>query len=86
MRAALALVATGEAPYGVVYTSDAVAEPRVHIVARFPDQSHRPIIYPAALLKDGPAPGEARAFLKYLSSDEARAVFKTQGFGQPGAQ
>lgn len=78
VRAALALVATGEAPYGIVYASDAVAEPAVRVVATFAEGSHDPIIYPAAALKDaGPA---ATGFLDHLSSEAAAATFREQGF------
>ena len=79
VRAALQLVALGEAPYGIVYASDAVAEPGVTVVATFPEISHSPIIYPGAVIASSPAP-EAEAFLAYLSSDPARAIFKAQGF------
>lgn len=78
VRAALKLVALGEAPYGVVYASDAVAEAGVAVVATFPDDSHRPIVYPAALtVTAGP---QAEAFLQHLASAEARAVFAANGF------
>ncbi|MDH2326257.1 molybdate ABC transporter substrate-binding protein [Cereibacter sp. SYSU M97828] len=78
VRAALALVATGEAPYGIVYASDAVAEPAVKVVATFPDDSHDPIVYPAAALVDaGPA---ATGFLDHLSSEAAATTFREQGF------
>lgn len=79
VRAALALVAAGAAPLGVVYASDARAEPRVHVVAAFPDDTHPPIVFPVAVLAghDGPA---ARAFLAHLQSPEARAIFEAQGF------
>ena len=80
VRAALALVATGEAPYGVVYATDAAAEPKVHVVATFPEESPPPITYPVALLKDGPATGEAKAFLDYLGSAKAVGIFDAQGF------
>lgn len=76
VRAALALVATGEAPFGIVYASDAVAETGVSVVATFPETSHEPIIYPAALI--GGADGQA--LLDHLSSPEAAAIFKAQGF------
>lgn len=83
VRAALALVASGEAPYGVVYGSDAVAAREagddVTVVGAFPASSHPPIIYPAALVAGGDGPGAA-AFLDHLSSDAARAVFEAQGF------
>ena len=50
VRAALALVARGEAPYGIVYATDARADRRVRIVDAFPPATHPPIIYPAAIL------------------------------------
>ena len=79
VRAALLLVGRGEAPLGIVYSTDAAAEPNVRIVATFPDDSHPPIIYPAALPKDG-TNADARAFLDYLRSAKARGAFEKQGF------
>ena len=84
VRVALAYVARGEAPLGIVYSTDALSEKRVHIVATFPDSSHAPIVYPAALTRD--AKPEAQAFLDFLSGPEARAIFEKNGFivlGQP---
>lgn len=78
VRVALAYVARGEAPLGIVYQTDAQAEPNVKIVGIFPESSHPPILYPAALIKD--AKPDARAFLAYLSSPAARAVFEKDGF------
>ncbi|MBI1220889.1 MAG: molybdate ABC transporter substrate-binding protein [Rhodobacteraceae bacterium] len=78
VRAALALVATGEAPFGIVYATDAAAEPRVAVVGTFPEDSHPPIIYPAALTKT--AQGPAADFQHYLSGAKAVAVFAQQGF------
>lgn len=78
VRAALALVSLGEASMGIVYASDAMADKGVQVIAIFPDESHPPIIYPAALTGDaGPA---AQAFLDYLSTPLARAVFVAEGF------
>ncbi|MDO5631198.1 MAG: molybdate ABC transporter substrate-binding protein [Paracoccus sp. (in: a-proteobacteria)] len=77
VRAALALVASGAAPYGIVYASDAAAEPAVSVVYTFPDDSHDPITYPAARLTDNTAAAE---FLNALSGDAARAVFAENGF------
>ncbi len=79
VRAALALVATGEAPFGIVYATDAAADDDVTIVGTFPADSHPPIIYPAAGLtsRDVPAGTE---FLDYLRGPEARAAFERQGF------
>ena len=78
VRVALAYVARGEAPMGLVYETDAKAESKVRIVGVFPENSHPPILYPAALVKD--AKPDARAFLAYLSSPPARAVFEKDGF------
>lgn len=80
VRAALALVASGEAPFGVVYATDAVAEPRVHLAATFPEGSHSPIIYPVAQLAEAPQPEAGAAFLRYLQGESAKAVFQSQGF------
>lgn len=78
VRAALKLVASGEAPYGIVFGSDAVSEPDVSVAATFPADSHKPIVYPAALTAT--AKPAAQAFLDYLASDKAGAVFAAQGF------
>jgi molybdate transport system substrate-binding protein len=78
VRAALMLVARGEAPLGIVYQTDASAEPSVRIVGTFPPDSHPPIVYPMALTL---AAGlEARAFAAYLHEPAARALFEGQGF------
>lgn len=81
VRAALALVARGEAPLGIVYASDAAAGAGagVSVVGTFPAASHAPIVYPAALVATSDKP-EARAFLDFLSTPEALAVFAAQGF------
>jgi molybdate transport system substrate-binding protein len=79
VRAALALVSAGEAPYGIVYATDAVADDSVSVVASFPDDSHAPILYPAALLT-GAADAADRAFYEALSGDKADAIFAAQGF------
>jgi molybdate transport system substrate-binding protein len=79
VRAALALVAIGEAPFGIVYASDALAEARVSVAARFPADTHPPILYPAAVTADSDAP-DVLAFLAFLKSADARAIFKRHGF------
>lgn len=78
VRAALAYVARGEAPLGIVYATDARVEPKVRLVGTFPANSHDPIVYPIALTRDA-KPSAAR-FLEYLSGPEARAVFVRAGF------
>lgn len=80
VRAALALVARGEAPLGSVYATDAAAEPKVRVVAAFPEGWVPPIIYPAALTAGAPGTGAAAEFLFLLSSPSARKVFEKHGF------
>lgn len=79
VRAALALVARREAPFGIVYQTDAAAEPNVKVVGVFPEKTHPPIIYPAAVIADTRNP-DAAAFLAYLESPKARPFFEKQGF------
>ncbi len=79
VRVALALVASGEAPLGIVYQTDAVAEPKVRVVATFPANSHPPIIYPVALIATSTNPAAAD-FLQYLESSAALGIFEQQGF------
>jgi molybdate transport system substrate-binding protein len=78
VRVALAYVARGEAPLGIVYTTDARAEPRVRVVGTFPADTHPPIVYPVALTKE--AKPLAREFLGYLESPAAATVFRKAGF------
>jgi molybdate transport system substrate-binding protein len=87
VRAALLLVARGEAPLGIVYQTDAAADPTVKIVGTFPENTHPPIIYPIALTKDSSNP-EALAFLNFIRSAAARPIFERQGFTvlAPGGQ
>ncbi len=79
MRAALALVSRGEAPFGVVYKTDAAVDPNVKIVATFPPDSVPPIIYPMALTANSKNP-DAKAFATYLRGDAAKKVFQAAGF------
>jgi molybdate transport system substrate-binding protein len=79
VRAALALVSTGEAPLGIVYASDAVADDNVTVIGTLPADSHPPITYPGALLT-GAADDADRAFYQALSTDAADAKFAEQGF------
>jgi len=79
IRAALALVSTGEASFGIVYATDAAADDNVTVVGTFPEDSHDPIIYPAALLR-GATDAADRAFYDALTSAAAAARFKAHGF------
>ena len=78
VRAALVLVSRGEAPLGIVYRTDAAADPKVRVVGVFPENTHPPIIYPIAVTVDGkPA---AATFLSWLNTPEAHAIFQKHGF------
>ena len=79
VRAALRLVSRKEAPLGIVYATDAKADPDVKVVATFPADSHAPIIYPFAVTANSQNKG-AEAFLAFLASAEAKPIFEKQGF------
>lgn len=79
VRGALALVARGDAPLGVVYASDAKAEPAVRIVGLFPADSHQPIRYPLAIPARSQHP-DAAGFRAFLLSDAGQAIFARHGF------
>lgn len=79
VRAALALVATGASPFGIVYATDAVAEARVSVLATFPADSHPPIVYPAAIIAGHDGAG-SEAFMAFLQTDTARSALEAQGF------
>lgn len=79
VRAALALVARGEAPLGVVYATDAAADPNVTVVATFPEDSHPPIRYPVAATAAAKG-ADAAAFLGFLRSAPAAKIFAAEGF------
>ena len=89
-RSALALVARGESPLGIVYATDAMAEPRVHVLAQLSPDLHPKIVYPAAMLREstntasrGGAQGNrgrAESYLEFLQSDVAAELFRQKGF------
>ncbi|HXW25097.1 MAG TPA: molybdate ABC transporter substrate-binding protein [Xanthobacteraceae bacterium] len=86
VRAALALVARGEAPLGIVYATDAEVEPNVKIVGRFPEDSHPPIVYPFAATAT--AKPQAERYLGFLRSTAAKSMFERYGFtvlAKPGS-
>lgn len=79
VRAGLALVERGEAPLGLVYESDAVVTNKVRVIGVFPVGSHTEVIYPVGAVA-GKNVAEAKAFIEFLTTPEARAVFKKYGF------
>jgi len=89
VRAALLLVSRGEAPLGIVYRTDAAADPGVRIVDTFPEAAHPAIVYPLALTAVS-RHADAAAVLAYLGSAKARPLWEKQGFivigaGRPGS-
>jgi molybdate transport system substrate-binding protein len=79
VRATLLFVARGEAPLGIVYRSDAHAEPKVKVLGTFPESSHAPIVYPIAIIAASTNP-DAKAFYDYLATPAASASFKRESF------
>jgi molybdate transport system substrate-binding protein len=78
VRAALALVSRGEAPLGIVYSTDAKVDPGVKIVGTFPADSHPAIIYPVAATATAKA--DAADYLAFLRSSAAKTIFDKYGF------
>ncbi len=81
VRTPLNFVARGEAPLGIVYSTDAKSEPKVRVVDVFPESSHERITYPAAATQSAGA--DAAPFLAFLSGLRAQALFTQAGFGKP---
>lgn len=80
VRAALLLVARGESPFGIVYRTDAAVEPSVKVVGTFSEDTHPPIVYPIAVTASSKLPEKAAAYVAYLRSAPAGALFEKQGF------
>ena len=80
VKEVLSWVETGNADTGVVYSTDAKASSAVKVVATAPADSHKPIVYPAAVIKASTNPDAAKAFVDFLSTDAAKAVFVKYGF------
>ena len=78
VRAALSLVARGQAPFGIVYETDASVEPAVKVIGVFPDNTQDPIIYPVA--STATAKPEAAQYLSFLRSHAAKSIFEKYGF------
>jgi molybdate transport system substrate-binding protein len=80
VRAALLLVERGEAPFGIVYATDAIASRGVRVAGTFPAESHEPITYPFALTRRAEDHAEARALLAFLTGPEANPTWQRFGF------
>jgi molybdate transport system substrate-binding protein len=85
VRQVLTYVETGNADAGIVYATDAKISKEVTVVATAPEDSHSPVVYPAALIKNSKNPAAAKAFLEFLAGEKARAVFQKYGFIPAGS-
>jgi molybdate transport system substrate-binding protein len=83
VRAVLTYVETGNADAGFVYETDALTSKKVRVVTKVPDDTHAPIVYPAAVLKNSKNPELAKAFLDFLAGADARVIFQEFGFAPP---
>lgn len=80
VRQVLAWVESGEADCGIVYATDAKISDKIKIVATAPENSHKPVIYPAAVIKDSKNIDEAKKFLDFTGSETAKKIFEKYGF------
>ena len=80
VRTVLAWVESGEVDCGIVYATDAYTSDKVKIITEAPEGSHKKVTYPAAVIKDSKNVDSAKAFLDFLSTDEAKALFEKYGF------
>jgi len=76
----LAWVESGDADCGIVYSTDAKISDKIKIISVAPKNSHKPVIYPAAVIKDSKNIDEAKKFLDFVSSDTAKKIFENYGF------
>lgn len=83
VKEVLAQVEEGAVDCGVVYSTDAATSDKVDVVATAPEGTHKPIVYPAAVLKNAPNAEKAKEFLDYLKTDECSQVFESVGFAIP---
>ena len=85
VRQVLTYVETGNADAGIVYATDAKISKKVTVVATAPEDSHSPVVYPAAVIKNSKNPAGAKAFLEFLAGEKARTVFQKHGFIPTGS-
>ncbi len=84
VRQVLAYVESGNVDAGVVYATDAVTTDRVRVVAAAPPGTHRPVVYPLAVIRSSAHPAEARGLAEFLLGPAAREVLRRHGFRLPG--
>lgn len=81
VRQMLTYIETGNVNAALVYVTDAKTSQQVRIAATAPPNSHSPIVYPIAILKDSKNPNAAKAFEQFILSNQSKNVFKKYGFG-----
>jgi len=79
VRSALMVVELGETPVGIVYRTDAMKSKKVKILNTFPEESHKPIVYVAELLKENKT---SKSFYAFLNSEKAKPIWKKYGFSK----
>ena len=82
VRAVLSAVESGNADLGMVYATDAALSKRVTILATVPANSHAPIHYPIAIVKETATPEAAQTFIDFLTTEAAQQTFADFGFGR----
>ncbi len=80
VKTVLTWVETGNADAGMVYETDAKVSDKVKVVAKAPEGSHKPVVYPAAVIKDSRNMDAAKDYLDFLCSDKAKSIFEKYGF------
>jgi molybdate transport system substrate-binding protein len=85
VRQVLTYIETGNADAGIVYATDARKSKKVAVVATAPEDSHSPVVYPVAVIKNSTNPAASKAFLEFLAGEKARAVFEKYGFIPAGS-
>jgi len=80
VRQVLTWVESGDVDCGIVYATDAATSDKINVVAEAPAGSHKPVVYPVAVLKSSKQAAAAKSFLDFLSTDEAKAIFEKSGF------
>lgn len=80
VRQVLAYVETGNVEVGMVYSTDAQISKQVKIIEKAPSNSHSPIIYPMAIVRDSKQPKQAQDFMEFLLSNQVKKIFTAYGF------
>lgn len=80
VKEVLTWVETGNVDAGVVYETDAKTANNINIICEAPEGSYKEIVYPVAVIKDSKNPNEAKEFIEFLNSNDAKQIFKEYGF------